>query len=647
MLITVNTFNGHNINDGANYRATLLNPHGGPSAQPVYIEQAEADSIDAGTYTVQTQTKVLNVEILDKTNKHALIAQLKTWFKRGTDGLLVVTFGDDNTTYQMDCRAVSVNQNPQHPKYFQVILQTGFSAWRAVTETTEPTWTVTGTSDTQTIDVEGKDDTYLSLDLTAVDGPSAGYLYQNMYRLPNTPGVLHGWIPWCITVDTATLVTAGKMQADCDDLRIIDMNTGKEKKRWIVNPNNVATKVWIIVNLQKGFSLTSGAAVASSGAIDYIQFTINDDTKLKISQMPKTGIVYHNNEWFSYTNTDPINCRLMIGQRGLFGTTEESHSSGVTFLYIQNPLLMRYGNSSVSSPASTDALYDQHKPLINLTSSSNTSWVWTASDLFFDPAYPNRFPQWVFARQALGRNSKIFYVKQDAESGDPAIGFKVASFDSFAPNQPEVITLFAKLYRAAGITSCSFTGDKYRSNANWIGLAALRRSADGINWFNLWTEATPGSAASWTTWTRNSVSVATGSRFLQLILAGTYPFSPGAYAAFEALTATINFNSSNIPTGAFLGEQDNYPLVVTIENQTTGESIQLDYMMRLTKTFSIDGENNLVQYNGFNAFDSVTMDDEGRPAFIRLKGGVTNTIAISGPDLGELDIDMHYYARRL
>src|SRR5262245_49055770 len=223
MLITVKTFDGHNINDGTSYRAFLFIRHGGASARPVFIDQPDADSHDAGMFIVNAQSKVLSIEIVDYANRNALIAQLKTWFKRGTQGELVVTFSDDGVDYQMTCRAISLVQEPGFPQNFLATLQTGFSSWRAVTLTTESTWVVTGTSETQAISVAGKDETFLSVNLTAIAGPAAGYLYQNLYQLPNTPGVTHGLIPWRLTVNTAALITATKMQADCDDLRIVDL----------------------------------------------------------------------------------------------------------------------------------------------------------------------------------------------------------------------------------------------------------------------------------------------------------------------------------------------------------------------------------------------------------------------------------------
>lgn len=646
MLHTVKTFNGHNINDGSNYQAALLNPHGNASAKPVYIEQAQADSQDAGTYTVDVQTKVLLIEVRNYANRYALIAQLKTWFRRGTQGSLVVTFGDDSIDYQLTCRAINLVQDPDHPMYFTVTLQTGMTTWRAVSETVEATWVVTGTSETQNIAVGGKDETLLSVSLTAVAGPASGYLYQNLYQLPNTYNVEHGLIPWCITVDTATLVTAGKMQADCDDLRIIDLNTGQELKRWIANPNNASTKVWINLNLRKGAWIVLNANVAATGDVEYLQFRVNTYHQTTLAQLPATGIVYHGTEWFAYNRVDAVNCRLYIAQRGVFGTTKQAHAAGDNFFYIQYPLVMKYGNASATAPSTDDDHYDDEKPLFSLASSSNTQWVWTASDEFYDPDHPNRTGAWTFTKRALGENSEIFYVKQDAETGDAAIGLKVASYQVGSLWRDENVALSASLYRASGITTVSMTGDKYRSNENWLSAILYRVSAIR-QYIALWSEATPAAAGSWaSTWTHNSVSVSPNWPYVELWFFGGYPGAANAYAVMEILTCTVDFVSGNIPTGTLLGETAGLPLALTIENTTTGDAITLDYMMLLNKSFVLDGEAKTAQYDGVNAHSAVTMDDESRSVYLRLQGGVTNTIQISGADLGEMNVVLSYYARR-
>jgi hypothetical protein len=48
-----------------------------------------------------------------------------------------------------------------------------------------------------------------------------------------------------ITLDTATLISAGKMQADCDDLRIYDLNHTVLQNYWVDTCDSSTTKIWL------------------------------------------------------------------------------------------------------------------------------------------------------------------------------------------------------------------------------------------------------------------------------------------------------------------------------------------------------------------------------------------------------------------
>ncbi len=725
MLATVKTFNGHTIND-ASYKATLLNPHGVANAAPVFLEQTNSDSLDAGAYTVDVQTKVLSITVKNYSNRYALIAQLKTWFKRGTKGDLVVSFTDDTSTdYLVSARVVNLSQDPEYPNVFTVILQTGTSEWRSVTKFTQATWTATGTTETQDITVGGFDETILNVDITASAGPSSGYLFSNIYRLPNTPGLAHGLIPWCITINTAAIIadnsnkcqlngainnsvttipydtvtgtvpsagmgyvdteqikwtgktgtTSGDltgvtrgiggttaashldnaeikvsgMLANCADLRVVNTNTGQEFKRWISSPNNASTKVWINIDLAKGYSLPLLTSVSGVGVVSELKFVVNDTNVAAIAEMPKQGIVYNANEWFAYSDTDPATCRLIVDKRGLFGTTEEAHSAGVSFLYIQYPILVKYGNSSATAPSLGDSTYDVDKPLIDLANSSNTVWVWggTGYPFFVWRVASLRTAPWAVAQQSLGINS--YNRDYDTTRTAPAILFHTQTFwTGGSAYMAENVVFTGTLYRAAGITSITATGKKYRSGDNWLATAGMRASLDGLTYTDLFAEASPSVVATLENWTNNSTPTATptGAKFVQVAFIGAYPGPLSVFADLELLTCSASFDSANIPSGAFLGASDNVPLAVTLENETTGDVIYLNFNMGIGKVFSIDGESKDVTYDGKSAFGALSQDDEGRSIPITLTGGVTNTIRITAADLGQLDIGLSWYTRR-
>jgi len=87
------------------------------------------------------------------------------------------------------------------------------------------------------------------------------WLYRRAIQINNDNGEDLTDFQVAITLDTASLVSDGKMQADCDDLRITDQN-GQILPHWIEenNPgcNNAATKVWVKVpTVHKGANATT------------------------------------------------------------------------------------------------------------------------------------------------------------------------------------------------------------------------------------------------------------------------------------------------------------------------------------------------------------------------------------------------------
>ena len=70
-----------------------------------------------------------------------------------------------------------------------------------------------------------------------------------------------------LTVDTASLISAGKMQADCDDIRLADSDETTELSYWVESGCNTAsTKVWVKTNLSANSNTTVYLYYGDSGA---------------------------------------------------------------------------------------------------------------------------------------------------------------------------------------------------------------------------------------------------------------------------------------------------------------------------------------------------------------------------------------------
>jgi hypothetical protein len=159
-------------------------------------------------------------------------------------------------------------------------------------------------------------------------------------------------------LDTAALVTATKMQADVDDLRVLV--DGVEVTRWIgenaaTDANSATTTVWINLTLSPGI-ITGLLAAISAG-------TPSDGSDLEVTRggtagFPRTGAVLVGDEVIEYdgitaSNTNGRAAFLNI-KRGRRNTTAASHSAGDAVYWATAGLLPRPPTRTMSSsPCST------------------------------------------------------------------------------------------------------------------------------------------------------------------------------------------------------------------------------------------------------------------------------------------------------
>jgi len=746
MLKSVKTFNAHNINDGTSYRAAIVNSNALPAAKPVFLEQMQADAVDSGTWSVEVGNIAVYIRVVNRASFDALTSQLKNWFKRGTRGDLVIRFTDESVDYLKNCRVLNLVPDQGHDDVWIALLQTGATAWRAVTASTYA-WNLSGTGGTHTETLPGtNDETRLSIEFEASGLPTVGYLYQRLYRLVPPAGVTYGVRAWRVDIDTAALIadnankcqinngagigagdatipydtvtgsipskglgyvgteqiawtgktgtTSGNltgctrglhgttaashadnaeiklshMQADCNDLRVFLGDV--EARRTIISPNDATTKVWIhALDLKTGFRLTLGTAIASSGDITTLQFAINATHQQMINVMPDEGIVYHGTEWIAYRGRNVAACQLLNPTRGILSTTLQAHSAADSFDFIPTAVKIVYGNSAVGDPASDDIYYDETKPLFDLTNSTNSQWVYSASTLFYDPLEPNRPGAWQSEITRLGDVSTAYDESEEVDGGDPALGCKIAAFLKGTAWIAENASIAWKFYSPGGIQEISATGQTYRNASSFPAVAALQylgviaqtlitkvkkkkktktttTTIYSSAWISLWNEASPAAVDTWTAWTHNTVSVPSTSTWVRFAFIGTLAALADAMAAFEALTVTVVFTTANVPSGSLLSETTNYQLDLQLINNTNGDSFELDFPMKMGVPFVIDGEAFTVQYEGVNSHDAMTLNEESRDVFIRLDAGGNDLQVISG-DLGTLAASLSYYRRRL
>lgn len=642
MLITIKSFNGFTLNN-TDYFSAALRVKSPPDANVVFLEQAKADSMYSGTFNINVRSVPVGIKILDSVNLDQLEGELKEALRPGTRGTLVATFQDDGRDYELDCVVQSLVIDPKYQNCWQVIFQSGDSTWKTVSEVTE-SWDITASGDEKEITVGGYSQTRLSLQLTASQLPATGWAYQKLYLLPGVPSYNHGLRPWCITVDTAALVTAGKMQADGDDIRMVV--DGKIVNRWLADMNTDHTKIWFNVRIDEGLQLTLNTAIAASGDITEMDFQRTDDNVAAFNALPERGFLQHGTEWFEYTAKGDRRT-VTISTRGAFETNLQAHNVGDTFNWVQHSIFWIYGNSSIGAPSLGNSKYDDTKPVFDLSASSNTTWVYTAATKFYDADKPGRTGAWKFHVEKEGDVSELYYVKGDAETGDPAMGMQLSTWLKNGAARAEKATLSWQILNAGNIQEVSSTGRKYRSTASWPGSAAIQlQRSNGGSWKEVWSSPSPSTEDTWETITKTSQAVSPAMSYVRFCLSGSLGAVLSADCYFEILTASVVFVSANQPSGSLGSEKSNLLLDVQVENQTNGDAINLLFPMRLNKSLIVDGEDYEVTYAGVNAHGALTLEDESREVWIRLNPGV-NDLKITGENVGALTASLRWLVRRL
>lgn len=648
------SFNGISINDGVNYSAEFNGPSflGSTDASPTYIKQTNADSVASGVYTVGQKSISITIGVVASIGRGTLVNQLRYNLQRGGYGKLVVTFLDDNTNYYVNASITSLQPTSIYDGYYIVTMTTGDTDWRAVTASTD-TWSIAlGNEATKTITIDGTDVTRLIMSITPTSNPAVGYLYQNYYNVINIPSKSFANIPICITLDTNALIHASptsKMQSLCQDLRILV--DGNYVNRWITGADTATTKIWFNMSLAAGGTMTLLTEVPLTGSVTQLVFKNTAANLAAYSAIQNTGYMYHGGECFSYSGkTKNASGYIYLNNvvRAYLGTTQIKHVTNSSFNFIQHTVAMVYGNNAVDDPSTGDDDYDNLKPVFNLTTSVNGAWSYDATTPYYAPGRPG---SWVpsISKPTGNAESEYYTIKQNADTGDYALGMKMACYIKQGKWQPGDSTIAWELSHPAGIYSIAATGEKYKNTTRWpststannTGLVGLLITGA---WYSVWNESTP-SALSWTSFTRATATVnRTRARF---IFMGSMPATTNAYACLEILTCTVTFIASYVPTATALGEKANYTMDITIENTTNGDSVRVVYPMLLTVPINLNCENYTITYHGTSVYNAMIVDDTWRDVWIRLVPGA-NVIKVSGPNgFGDMTADLSWYKRRV
>lgn len=615
-MLTIMTWDGHNINDGANYVAGFS-----PGAEWGLPVSAARALPRAGAWPVLTgidrpeATLTFFVVIQNRANLRTLRGQLLAWLSPEDETPKRLVIADDdagtNARYVLavcnEVRPLNIGATAS-PEMFRVTaVIDGDVRWRAVTATTD-TWNITASGQTHVVNNPGEDDAYATFSITPTNVKTGGYNYKRYclvtWRASNAAtnydirlGVL----------DTDALVTAGKMQADGDDLRIfVD---GVETPRWLVDIDTVNTYIWFKADWLAAPTLELTVSIAGAGSVDSI--AVDDETEF--NKLPTRGFVRVNNEVFSYSAKDTANLRLTGVEREVWNTAAGAHSAGDDVFWMQHEIVMVYGKATATAPPS--GLLNYYEPMFEMDLSDNDTWVYKV------------FGQTGYARGgAWSRWGNLTVVGEGGVYPQTHRAMGVFSYSEYTVLGAWLESNSSNAYgwyltNPCGIVNAAWADGKKRAVIVTDFLVHLMYWVRGDSWWT-WqaTLADPALANTWEAWSE-AAAVADWDPADTLALAN-YFFASDV----EVGTVTVSLNTDETPLTAIGGELGNYSLALTLDNETTGEGIVVTMAMAVNETLEIDTDARLVTYllDNSNQFQAVALDS-ARLQWLRLAPG-NNTL---------------------
>ncbi len=608
----------------------------------------------AGTYGQYTGKSfgggflTIQVKYLTATEstQHTYEAEIARWFSTldvNLYKLLAQDTADSNRQWYVNATPVSVVQENDSAV---IVLALEKPYWSVETASTD-TWTITASGQTKNISVLGERAKPI-LTITPNNAKSASGVWgysrfvhvQQPYD-PYTP-VINGPFPVNLgPFNTATLVSGGKAQADGDDFRV-QLN-GTEIPRWFGTGsyafNQATTNIWIVLPHYKTASLQLLATVPAT-AITEIAFKKNAYNKASLEKMAlagQAGLICINSgasasvEYFNYTGIDLVNYKLTGITRAAKGTTARSHVSGLPCIWIPYDITVIYGNSTATAPSYDDS----QKPMFNLNSSTNASWVF--EDFLED--LKQRTGGWVKSLISSSLRTSTPYTGPEDTTVNPAseMGLKMATGLVSGVEQAEAATIAWTLHVPHETASISITGQKYRETADWPTVS-IQKSTDSVSWTNVISITSPSASGGWEAISESSAII---GKYVRFLMTGNLAAGAGNKALAEISDLTLSLDTDNEVDVFFKTENSAYYLDAIIENVTTGEWIRLVYPMKTGNTLVVDCQNKTVTYvDGTNALQAITLSDE-RPDWFNFVYG-TNQIKYTEGGVANLTIDFEW-----
>lgn len=641
------SWNGYNINDGEVYETCVASlMFDNPRLQANMVERHGRYPLVGGV-SRPDETLILRT-IIRSATPIAARAALRTIFETegGTIKTLIVN-GDDGTEQYIQAVCEAHFEFDDFGQAFHSILRIhDDTSWRSTAVETD-TESVTATGQQWQITNEGDQIARPTITITPTDTQPNTNAYRRFVAVRwrgdgaadyPTDIVNNAW-------DSAALVSGGKLQADGDDLRVLV--NGGFADYWLDDINTDNTSIWLNLDWQTAVPMTLAADVAASGTVETI------DVNESIANMPPQGILLIDSELFLFTAKNDALRRFTIDARAAHATSEAAHTADTAVYWIQYSIEIQYGNATLSAYVNSGT----KEPIIELASSSNTSWVYADFGSNPEASGVEYTGQWLKTGQYYftvgGYWVYTWYNESQFPNGpggspDSTDPWEVIGLYEHILNN--ISTANQRWYRhcPCGVTAANFqNGYKYAltGQANWRG--RIRSRTNGGGWITEYSIPVPTLANTWQTWSQNETTLQSNARYISLELDKIQVGDGGTRWHVEASDVTLTFDTNLTPTTYLAPERGNYTIEATLTHVESGLALQITFATTLDNSLVINTATGEITdlSDGSSQFQAVRRLPRPRVEWLPLLPG-TNTLQWDEADVVGVDVTFDWRERR-
>lgn len=480
--------------------------------------------------------------------------------------------------------------------------------WRSVSTETV-VWPVTVDGDTVTVSNPGDDEAYpvLTIEATAGGAPYRRFVpivWRAVAGATSYPLQIGG-------LDTATLVTAGKMQSDGSDLRV--ESDGLEVDRWLYNMDSADTDIWLNLDFDAAVAMTL------NGGID------DDDTTIVVNEaiaaLPSSGLLLIESEVVAYASKNDGTKTFSGCTRGARNTTAAAHADDTAVHWLQHDVYLYYGGDAAQTAD------DDYKPILTLASSDNGTWDYDE----FGEDDGLRTGAWATVTEA---GVPVFYTGNQGGSSNPWAEIGVSAGPAGGS-----IRGYWYLQNPCYIAAANFqNGEKYGNPATEF-LAYIIRNGLATEY----VIPVPSLDATWEAWSRNETLAALAT------LVGLRAYATtGKTVQVEVADVTLTLNSSYTPVVTIGSESavGSRTFAASIINNQTGDALAIAYIIALNDELEIDTDAKTVTdlSDGSRQMQALTLVGGPRRHWLKLEPG-DNELEWTETSVLETTVTVEFEAR--